>query len=113
MSDTSERPPHNRPKVQLEWGYMWCHQHLLAFKATWPLHAGVAMVNLLTASAADDRICAAAQGDTNRLEPVLREFGPMCCYLPPAVVEAVVKASLEGRQWLPESPPSTEEGHKR
>lgn len=87
--------------INLEWGYMWCAKHLRAFRRTWPKHAAFAMTNLFAASAADERILAAAQGDTDRLEPVLREFGPMCCFLPPEVTTAVVEASLADRKWEP------------
>lgn len=89
--------------IKLEWSYMWCDKHLRPFKARWPRHAGFAMVNLFTASVHDERITAVAEGDTNRLEPVLREFGPMCCFLPETVIADVVKASLADEKWEPKS----------
>lgn len=80
---------------------MWCGVHLEPFRAGWPKGAALAMMNLFAASAADERIVAAAGGITDRLGPVLREFGPMCCFLPAEVTEAVVRASLDGRKWEP------------
>lgn len=91
----------DNPRVNLEWKYMWCGDHLEPFRANWPNNAGIAMLNLFTASACDDRITAAAQGETARLEPVLREFGPMCCFLPADITQAVVEASLAGKKWEP------------
>lgn len=91
----------DKPRVNLEFSYMWCSTHLEPFRAEWPKGAAIAMMNLFTASAADERITAAADGITDRLEPVLREHGPMCCFLPAEVTRAVVEASLEGRKWEP------------
>lgn len=85
--------------VELDFKFMWCTKHLEPFRATWPRSAALAMTNLFSASAADERIIAAAQGDADRLGPVLREHGPMCCFLPPKVTDAVVRASLDGNKW--------------
>jgi len=82
--------------VELDFKFMWCPSHLWPFKAEWPKSAALAMVNLFSASAADERIIAASGGDTNRLTAVLREHGPMCCFLPKEVTAAVVSASLAG-----------------
>ena len=90
--------------IALTFSMMWCARHLEPFRATWPSGAMLAMLNLFTASAADERILVAAEGHADRLEPVLREHGPMCCFLPAAVTEAVVSASLEGRKWEPVTP---------
>lgn len=87
--------------IELEWRVMWCGEHLEPFRAEWPKGAALAMMNLFAASAADERIVAAAEGNADRLAPVLREFGPMCCFLPAEVTEAVVRASLDGRKWEP------------
>ncbi len=87
--------------IKLEWSYMWCDKHLKPFKARWPRHAGFAMLNLFSASAHDERIVAAAEGNTDRLEPVLREFGPMCCFLPEPITAAVVAAALADTEWKP------------
>lgn len=89
------------PYVELNFKWMWCARHLESFRATWPHHGALAMLNLFQASASDDRIVAAAGGDTQRLAPVLREHGPMCCFLPSAVTDAVIAASLAGRKWEP------------
>lgn len=94
--------------IQLDFKFMWCPRHLEPFRAKWPAGAAIAMTNLFQASASDDRIAAAAQGQTDRLEPVLREHGPMCCFLPKEVTAAVVEASLAGRRWEPT--PAEKEG---
>lgn len=85
--------------IELTFAMMWCGQHLEPFRAAWPAGAGLAMLNLFDASVADERIVAAAGGDTERLGPVLREHGPMCCFLPAEVTEAVVRAALDGKRW--------------
>lgn len=92
-----------KPLVMLEFSYMWCGEHLEPFRSEWPKGAALAMMNLFSASAADERILAAAEGITDRLGPVLREFGPMCCFLPAEVIRAVVEASLAGRKWDPDA----------
>lgn len=94
--------------VNLSFTWMWCPKHLAPFRARWPTGAGLAMNNLFAASVADYRIIHAAQGDTNRLEPVLREHSPMCCFLPSEVTESVVQAALAGRRWP--APAGTETG---
>lgn len=82
---------------------MWCGNHLEPFREGWPGKAAIAMMNLFAASVADDRIRHASQGEVDRLGPVLREHGPMCCFLPAAVTAEVVRASLDGRKWEPSS----------
>lgn len=93
--------------IQLTFTMMWCGEHLEPFREGWPKSAALAMFNLFAASAADERILAACDGVADRLEPVLREHGPMCCFLPTEVTEAVVRASLDGQKWAPDDPAVT------
>lgn len=76
-----------QPRVELDWAAMWCARHLAPFRQGWPAGAAVAMVRLFGIAVADERIIAACptleggKADANALTPVLREFGPICCFL--------------------------------
>jgi hypothetical protein len=61
----------------------WCAKHLEPFRETWEKSAAwiMATMGLFEEMVRRDDIIAAAGGDTEMLDRVLREFSPMCCHV--------------------------------
>lgn len=57
----------------------WCPRHLEPFRARWPRGYLPASMALLEEAVRRPEIARAAGGDADRLDPVLREYGPLCC----------------------------------
>lgn len=66
--------------VRLNWD-MWCERHMRFLKTAWPRGAGLAMVALFQAAAADERVSGYCGGETAKLEAALTHFAPVCCFL--------------------------------
>lgn len=90
----------DKPRVELDFTVHWCPRHLEPFRAQWPLGAGVAMLRLFEAAVADERIIAAAPqradgtAAADALDPVLREFSPLCCFLGDEATDRIVEQAL-------------------
>lgn len=85
------------PRVELDWRRDWCPRHLEPLRESWPSGAALAMVELFERVTRHPRILTATQGDAHRLEPVISEFGPLCCLIgDEAMAEVYAKAGVPG-----------------
>lgn len=87
-------------QIEMEFHRDWCPRHLAPLRAKWPKGAGLAMLGLMNAVLRDERIqqmCRAGEtGDTARINDVLEEIAPACCFLGDEVASAVITMALAG-----------------
>jgi hypothetical protein len=81
--------------INLSWD-MWCSRHLVPLKEAWPKGAGLAMLGLFNAFAADPRIVTAAHGKVGELPLVINAYKPLCCFVGDEVMAEVTRLALEG-----------------
>jgi hypothetical protein len=90
------------PQLQMDFELHWCHEHLHPLKAKWPKGAMGAMLGLVNAIMADERIIAAApkdgdgQAQVTAMNAVLREHSPLCCFLGDEKVKEIMDEALAG-----------------
>jgi hypothetical protein len=93
------------PKITLTFTEMFCSIHGEPFREQWPKGVALAQLGMFNAALRDDRIIEACgrdengKGDGRQLNRVLREFGPMCCFLEPETVANVTMLALVGAIW--------------
>ena len=85
------RSEEGQPATALDFATTWCPRHLSPFRAEWPDGAGVAMVKLFQAFAADERAQAMAGCDAMRLAAVVHECEPLCCFVGDEVLEPIYR----------------------
>lgn len=82
------------PGITIEPLAFWCQRHLEPFRPVWPLGYLPATLWLLYQSLLRDDIQEAASGQTELLDRVVREFGPICCLLGDDLVEEATRRAL-------------------
>lgn len=93
------------PPVQLDFEKHWCARHLLPFKKDWPAGAPTAMIRLFQAVVEDPRFQRAcgrddgsgAVGQVSRINPLLSEFAPLCCFVGDEIMAAITTDALAQR----------------
>lgn len=83
------------PVVQLGVWDVFCPRHLEPFRANWPKGYPLAMMWLFQYAASMPAIQDAADRDANKLTAAVREFSPVCCFVPDDVREAVILRALD------------------
>lgn len=58
---------------------LFCPRHLKPLRAEWPYGYAVLMMAVFQHALREPEIVRAVGGDADRLGPVLREYGPLCC----------------------------------
>jgi hypothetical protein len=67
--------------VGLSFETTWCPKHLEPYRANWPMCAAAAMVKLFEAFVEDERAISMAGGDSLKLNAVMIECSPICCFI--------------------------------
>lgn len=84
-------------QITLEPRAVWCAEHIEPFRARWPAGYLPAVMCLVhQALNHDEEIAAAAGGEVELLDRVLREYGPLCCRLDPDMLARIVEGSIAG-----------------
>lgn len=84
-------------RVTLDFQKAWCADHLLPFKKNWPAGSAMAMVMLFQAFAADERTIEMAGGDANRLDALVLECSPLCCFISPEALDKIYSETAQAR----------------
>lgn len=68
-----------KPKVNLEFGHVFCPEHGEPLRQDWPKGYGQASVALWGIFVELDEVAAYTRADAHNLEEAVIEFGPLCC----------------------------------
>lgn len=81
-----------KPQVNFSLKRDWCPWHLEPFRARWPEGFATAMVEMAKLVFADDRVVRMSDGHAERLDAVVAECSPLCCFLGPARLRQIYAA---------------------
>jgi hypothetical protein len=80
--------------LQLDWERDWCSAHLEPFRPRWPHGATIGAMMALSVFVHDKEVQTYCDGDSNKLEAALAEFGPMCCRIFQPTMEEITLTVL-------------------